>query len=88
MEAPDLLALATDHQCHRNVVERRLLKLHQVADLLTCVLPFEELVLLSDHLGPSILVDSIDQPKPSLATQGTVLGPFPFEQSIPNTSTI
>jgi protocatechuate 3,4-dioxygenase beta subunit len=32
--------------------------------------------LLSDVLGLSILVDSIDHPKPPNSTEGTVLGPF------------
>jgi protocatechuate 3,4-dioxygenase beta subunit len=32
--------------------------------------------LLSDILGLSLLVDSIDHPKPEGSTEGTVLGPF------------
>lgn len=36
----------------------------------------QEFILLSDILGLSILVDSIDHPKPPGSTQGTVLGPF------------
>jgi protocatechuate 3,4-dioxygenase beta subunit len=36
----------------------------------------QELILLSDVLGLSLLVDSIDHPKPSASTEGTVLGPF------------
>jgi protocatechuate 3,4-dioxygenase beta subunit len=32
--------------------------------------------LLSDVLGLSLLVDSIDHPKPQGSTEGTVLGPF------------
>lgn len=36
----------------------------------------KEFILLSDILGLSILVDSIDHPKPPRSTQGTVLGPF------------
>lgn len=36
----------------------------------------QEFILLSDILGVSILVDSIANPKPSNATEGTVLGPF------------
>jgi protocatechuate 3,4-dioxygenase beta subunit len=36
----------------------------------------QEFVLLSDILGLSILVDSIDHPKPPDSTEGTVLGPF------------
>ncbi|KAK7219434.1 hypothetical protein V2G26_007437 [Clonostachys chloroleuca] len=35
-----------------------------------------EFILLSDVLGLSLLVDSIDHPKPDGATGGTVLGPF------------
>ncbi|GAB1210865.1 Intradiol ring-cleavage dioxygenase [Aspergillus pseudonomiae] len=36
----------------------------------------QEFILLSDVLGLSILVDSIDHPKPPGSTEGTVLGPF------------
>lgn len=36
----------------------------------------QEFILLSDILGLSLLVDSIDHPKPDKSTQGTVLGPF------------
>ncbi|KAF2226445.1 cathecol 1,2-dioxygenase [Elsinoe ampelina] len=36
----------------------------------------QEFILLSDILGLSLLVDSIDHPKPSHSTEGTVLGPF------------
>ena len=36
----------------------------------------QELVLLSDILGLSLLVDAIDHPKPSNSTEGSVLGPF------------
>ncbi|PHH69279.1 hypothetical protein CDD82_7863 [Ophiocordyceps australis] len=36
----------------------------------------QEFILLSDVLGLSLLVDSINHPKPPLSTQGTVLGPF------------
>ncbi|KAB5582988.1 putative catechol dioxygenase [Coniochaeta sp. 2T2.1] len=36
----------------------------------------QEFVLLSDVLGLSLLVDSIDHPKPKGSTEGTVLGPF------------
>ncbi|KAL3475866.1 Intradiol ring-cleavage dioxygenase [Aspergillus californicus] len=36
----------------------------------------QEFILLSDVLGLSILVDSIDHPKPPNSTEGTVLGPF------------
>ncbi|KAH6616417.1 Intradiol ring-cleavage dioxygenase [Boeremia exigua] len=35
-----------------------------------------EFILLSDILGLSLLVDSIDHPKPPASTEGTVLGPF------------
>lgn len=36
----------------------------------------KEFILLSDILGLSLLVDSIDHPKPEGSTEGTVLGPF------------
>lgn len=36
----------------------------------------QELVLLSDILGASVLVDALAHPKPAQATQSTVLGPF------------
>ncbi|KAK4495802.1 hypothetical protein PRZ48_013070 [Zasmidium cellare] len=36
----------------------------------------QEFILLSDVLGLSLLVDSIDHPKPPASTEGTVLGPF------------
>ncbi|POS81679.1 cathecol 1, partial [Erysiphe pulchra] len=36
----------------------------------------KEFILLSDILGLSLLVDSIDHPKPASSTEGTVLGPF------------
>ncbi|THZ24004.1 aromatic compound dioxygenase [Aureobasidium pullulans] len=36
----------------------------------------QEFILLSDILGLSLLVDSIDHPKPENSTEGTVLGPF------------
>jgi protocatechuate 3,4-dioxygenase beta subunit len=35
-----------------------------------------EIILLSDTLGLSLLVEAISHPKPSNATEGTVLGPF------------
>lgn len=35
-----------------------------------------EMILLSDTLGLSLLVDSIDHPRVGNATEGTVLGPF------------
>lgn len=34
----------------------------------------QEFILLSDVLGLSLLVDSIDHPKPKGSTEGTVLG--------------
>ncbi|KAL7916251.1 Intradiol ring-cleavage dioxygenase [Trichoderma velutinum] len=36
----------------------------------------QEFILLSDILGLSMLVDSIDHPKPPNCTEGSVLGPF------------
>ncbi|KAM5356469.1 hypothetical protein ACJ41O_003115 [Fusarium nematophilum] len=36
----------------------------------------QEFILLSDIIGLSLLVDSIDHPKPEASTEGTVLGPF------------
>ncbi|KAI5295307.1 hypothetical protein KEM52_001758 [Ascosphaera acerosa] len=36
----------------------------------------QEFILLSDVLGLSLLVDSIDHPKPAGSTEGSVLGPF------------
>ena len=36
----------------------------------------QEYILLSDVLGLSLLVDSIDHPKPPNSTEGSVLGPF------------
>ncbi|KAH7109203.1 catechol dioxygenase [Dactylonectria macrodidyma] len=36
----------------------------------------QEFILLSDILGLSLLVDSVDHPKPAGSTEGTVLGPF------------
>ncbi|KAF7717156.1 Intradiol ring-cleavage dioxygenase [Penicillium ucsense] len=41
-----------------------------------CTSVRQEFILLSDILGLSILVDSIDHPKPPGSTEGTVLGPF------------
>ena len=35
-----------------------------------------EIILLSDTLGLSLLVEAISHPKPASATEGTVLGPF------------
>lgn len=44
----------------------------------TCTDVRQEFILLSDVLGLSLLVDSMDHPKPTEkgATEGTVLGPF------------
>ncbi|KAI9154776.1 Hydroxyquinol 1,2-dioxygenase [Paramyrothecium foliicola] len=36
----------------------------------------QEFILLSDVMGLSLLIDSIDHPKPPSSTEGTVLGPF------------
>ncbi|UPL02025.1 hypothetical protein LCI18_013041 [Fusarium solani-melongenae] len=36
----------------------------------------QEFILLSDILGLSLVVDSINHPKPSRSTEGTLLGPF------------
>ncbi|OQE12793.1 hypothetical protein PENFLA_c062G09637 [Penicillium flavigenum] len=41
----------------------------------------QEFILLSDVLGLSILVDSIDHPKPKGSTEGTVLGPFHTQEA-------
>jgi protocatechuate 3,4-dioxygenase beta subunit len=41
-----------------------------------CTEARQEFILLSDILGLSLLVDSIDHPKPEGSTEGTVLGPF------------
>ena len=50
----------------------------------------QEFILLSDILGLSLLVDSIDHPKPPHSTEGTVLGPFHSHeaQALPNGTTI
>jgi protocatechuate 3,4-dioxygenase beta subunit len=42
----------------------------------------QEFILLSDILGLSLLVDSIDHPKPPSSTEGTVLGPFHTHDAI------
>jgi len=42
----------------------------------TCSEVRQEFILLSDVLGLSLLIDSIDHPKPKASTEGTVLGPF------------
>lgn len=39
-------------------------------------MPLQEFILLSDVLGLSLLVDSINHPKPPASTEGSVLGPF------------
>lgn len=44
--------------------------------LIANVLLQQEFILLSDTLGLSLLVDSIDHPKPPASTEGTVLGPY------------
>jgi protocatechuate 3,4-dioxygenase beta subunit len=54
--------------------ERSIKFLTQVGQICTDVR--QEFILLSDVLGLSLLVDSIDHPKPPLSTEGTVLGPF------------
>lgn len=41
----------------------------------------QEFILLSDVIGLSLLVDSIDHPKPPSSTEGTVLGPFHTEDA-------
>jgi len=50
----------------------------------------QEFILLSDILGLSLLVDSIDHPKPSNSTEGTVLGPFHTHEAedLPNGASI
>jgi len=52
------------------------LLLHVYIRLLTHACISKEFILLSDVLGLSLLVDSIDHPKPPASTEGTVLGPF------------
>lgn len=42
----------------------------------------QEFILLSDVLGLSLLVDSIDHPKPAGSTDGTVLGPFHTHEAL------
>lgn len=42
----------------------------------------QEFILLSDILGLSLLVDSIDHPKPPASTDGTVLGPFHTHEAV------
>lgn len=42
----------------------------------TCTDTRQEFILLSDIFGLSLLIDSIDHPKPAVSTEGTVLGPF------------
>merc|ERR1712137_775864 len=48
----------------------------------TCTDVRQEFILLSDILGLSLLVDSIDHPKPASSTEGTVLGPFHTHDAI------
>lgn len=45
--------------------------------------PNQEFILLSDIFGLSLLVDSIDHPKPPPSTEGTVLGPFHSHEAQP-----
>ncbi|KAI5860621.1 dioxygenase [Durotheca rogersii] len=49
-----------------------------------------EFILLSDILGLSLLVDSINHPKPPSSTEGSVLGPFHTHDAptLPNGSTM
>ncbi|KAH7407465.1 Intradiol ring-cleavage dioxygenase [Cadophora sp. MPI-SDFR-AT-0126] len=42
----------------------------------TCTELRQEFILLSDILGLSLVVDSINHPKPPESTEGTLLGPF------------
>ncbi|UJR14425.1 hypothetical protein I4U23_001422 [Adineta vaga] len=42
----------------------------------------QEFILLSDILGVSVLVDALNHPKPSNATESTVLGPFYTEDAV------
>nr|POF03899.1 hydroxyquinol 1,2-dioxygenase [Quercus suber] len=49
----------------------------------TCTDVRQEFILLSDILGLSLLVDSIDHPKPPHSTEGTVLGPFHSHEAQP-----
>lgn len=46
----------------------------------------QEFILLSDILGLSLLIDSIDHPKPKHSTEGTVLGPFHTHEAQPSTN--
>ncbi|KAF2006886.1 aromatic compound dioxygenase [Amniculicola lignicola CBS 123094] len=43
----------------------------------------QEFILLSDTLGLSLLVDSIDHPKAPFSTEGTVLGPYHTHDALP-----
>ncbi|KAI7690641.1 hypothetical protein KC353_g19360, partial [Hortaea werneckii] len=49
----------------------------------TCTDVRQEFILLSDIFGLSLLVDSIDHPKPPPSTEGTVLGPFHSHEAEP-----
>lgn len=51
--------------------------------LLTSYSKPQEFILLSDVLGLSLLVDSIDHPKPPHSTEGTVFGPFHTHEAEP-----
>ncbi|KAI7473309.1 cathecol 1,2-dioxygenase [Hortaea werneckii] len=52
----------------------------------TCTDVRQEFILLSDIFGLSLLVDSIDHPKPPPSTEGTVLGPFHSHEAEPQTN--
>jgi protocatechuate 3,4-dioxygenase beta subunit len=44
----------------------------------------KEFILLSDIVGLSLLIDSINHPKPKNGTEGTVLGPFHTHDAEPH----
>jgi len=48
----------------------------------TCSDTRQEFILLSDTLGLSTLVETINHPKPAGATEGTVLGPFHTDDAL------
>jgi protocatechuate 3,4-dioxygenase beta subunit len=52
----------------------------------TCTDVRQEFILLSDIVGLSLLVDSIDHPKPPSSTEGTVLGPFHTHDAVPGSN--
>lgn len=56
------------------------------ATLVDAKLSAQEFILLSDIFGLSLLVDSIDHPKPPKSTDGTVLGPFHSHEAEPQTN--